>query len=57
MVLHHDNASAHTELSMKHFLAQKLITVPGHPLYLPVPAPRGFFPLKFDSVLKGIWLL
>ena len=42
-ILRHDNASAHTALSMKEILATKQINVLGHPAYLPDLAPRDFF--------------
>jgi histone-lysine N-methyltransferase SETMAR len=51
---HHDNAPAHKALSVKPFLAQKLITEMEHPPYFPDLAPNNFwlFP-KIKSVLKG----
>jgi transposase len=51
---HHDNAPAHTALSVREFLAIKQITVLGHPPYLPDLAPSAFllFP-KIKEILKG----
>ena len=44
-ILHHDNAPAHTALSVREFLATKQITVLEHPAYspdlAPVPEDRG----------------
>ena len=42
-ILHHDNAPAHTALSMKQFLISKDITRLHHPSYLPALAPCDFF--------------
>ena len=42
-ILHHDNASAHTALYVRKFLATKQITVSEHPAYSPNPAPSDFF--------------
>ena len=47
-ILHHDNAPAHTALSVKEFLATKQITVLEHPAYSPDLAPTDLF-----SVPKG----
>ena len=53
-ILHHDNAPAHTALSVKQFLASKEITSLHHPPYLPDLAPRNFFLfLKLKGILKG----
>ena len=51
-VLHHDNAPAHTALSVREFLAKKNIPVLPHPPYSPDLAPCDFclFPkLKLKS--------
>ena len=44
-ILHHDNAPAHTALSVREFLAtkQKQTTVLEHPAYSPDLAPSDFF--------------
>jgi hypothetical protein len=52
-ILHHDNASAHKALSIKQFLAKKLITEMKHPIcssYLPLNDMWLFQEIK--SVLK-----
>jgi len=41
--LHHDNAPAHTALSVREFLATKQITVLEHPAFSPDLAPSDFF--------------
>jgi len=52
--LHHDNASAHTALSVREFLATKQITVSEHPAYSPDLAPSDFFLFpKIKEILKG----
>ena len=53
-LLHHDNAPAHTALSVRQFLAQKQTAVLDHPPYSPDLAPCDFwlFP-KLKSQLKG----
>ena len=53
-VLQHDNAPAHTALSIREFLAKKNISVLPHPPYSPDLAPCDFylFP-KLKSKLKG----
>ena len=53
-VLHHDNAPAHTLLSIREFLAKTNIPILPHPLYSPDLAPCDFylFP-KLKSKLKG----
>jgi len=52
--LHHDNAPAHTALSVREFLATKQITVLEHPAYSSDLAPSDFslFP-KIEEILKG----
>jgi hypothetical protein len=52
-ILHHHNAQAHKALSVKQFLAQKLITEMEHPPYSPDFAPNDLqlFP-KIKSALK-----
>jgi len=45
-ILHHDNAPAHTALSVREFLATKQITLLEHPDYSPdlaPPLPSDFF--------------
>jgi hypothetical protein len=53
-ILHHDNAPAHKALSVKQFLAQKLINEMENPSYFHVLAPNYFwlFP-KIKSASKG----
>ena len=53
-ILHHDNAPAHTALSVKEFLATKQITVLEHAAYSPDIAPKDFFLFpKIKKILKG----
>ena len=53
-ILHHDNASAHTALSVREFLAIKQITVLEHPAYSLDLVPNGFFLFpKIKEILKG----
>ena len=53
-VLQHDNAPAHTALSIREFLAKKIIPVLPHPPYSPDLAPCDFYLiLKLKSKLKG----
>ena len=53
-ILHHDNAPAHTALSVREFLATKQITVLEHPAYSPDLAPSDFFLFpKIKEILKG----
>jgi hypothetical protein len=42
-ILHHNNAPAHTALSVREFIATKQITVLQHPAYSPNLAPSDFF--------------
>ena len=52
--LHHDNAPAHTALSVKQFLATKQTTVLEHPAYSPDLASIDFFLfLNIKEILKG----
>ena len=52
--LHHNNAPAHTALSVKEFLASKQITVLEHPAYSPDLAPNNFFLFpKIKEILQG----
>ena len=52
-LLHHDNAPAHTALSMTEFLATKQITVLENPAYSPDLAPSDFFLFpKIKEILK-----
>jgi histone-lysine N-methyltransferase SETMAR len=41
--MHHDNAPAHTALSVREFLATKQIIMSDHPAYSPDLAPSDFF--------------
>ena len=53
-ILHHDNAPAHTALSVREFLATKQITMLEHPAYSPDLAPSDFFLFpKIKEILKG----
>ena len=53
-ILHHDNALAHTALSMREFLATKQTTVLEHPAYSPDLARNDFFLFpKIKELLKG----
>jgi len=52
--LHHDNAPAHTALSVREFLATKQITVLEHPAYSPDLVPIDLFLFtKIKEILKG----
>jgi len=52
--LHHDNAAAHTVLSVQHFLAKNNMTVIPHPAYSPDLAPCDFFLLpRIKGQMKG----
>ena len=53
-VLHHNDAPAHTALSIREFLAKKNIPVLPHPPYSPNLAPCDFYLFsKLKSKLKG----
>ena len=53
-ILHHDNAPAHTALSVREFLASKQITMLEYPAYSPDLAPSDFFLFpKVREILKG----
>ena len=53
-ILHHDNAPAHTALSVREILATKQITVLEHPAYSPDLSPSDFFLFpKINEVFKG----
>jgi len=53
-ILHHDNAPAHTALSVREVLATKQITVLEHLAYSPDLAPNDFFLFpKTKEILKG----
>jgi histone-lysine N-methyltransferase SETMAR len=53
-VLHHNNAPAHTALSVSQFLASKEITMLEHPPYSLDLAPSDFFIFpKIKEILKG----
>jgi transposase len=53
-ILHHNNALAHTTLSVREFLANKQITVLEQPPYLPdLAPPMIFLLLKIKEILKG----
>ena len=49
LILHHDNAPAHTALSVREFLATKQITVLEHPAYSPDLAPSDHFYVPEDK--------
>ena len=53
-ILHHDNALAHSALSIRQFLAERQVATLEHPLYSPDLAPCDYwlFP-KIKGVLKG----
>ena len=54
-MLHHNNAPAHTALSIREFLAKKNIPVLPHPPYSPDPAPCDFYLFcKLKLKLKGL---
>jgi transposase len=48
-ILHHNNAPAHTALSVREFLATKQITVLEHPAYSPDLTPNYFFSVPEDK--------
>jgi histone-lysine N-methyltransferase SETMAR len=51
--LHHDNAPAHTALTVREFLATKQITMLEHRSYSPYLAPNDFFLFpKIKEILK-----
>jgi hypothetical protein len=53
-VLHHGNAPAYTELSVRELLTGKQITVLEHPLCSPELAPSNLFLFpKIKEILKG----
>jgi hypothetical protein len=53
-ILHHDNAPAHTALSVRNFSASKQITVLEHPPYSQDLASNDFFLFpKMKEMLKG----
>ena len=53
-ILHHDNAPAHTTLSVREFLATKQVTLLEHPAYSPDLAPSDFFLFPMlKEILKG----
>ncbi|GFW22980.1 mariner Mos1 transposase [Trichonephila clavipes] len=52
-LLHEDNASAHTALSVKQFLARKNITVMERPPYSSELAPSDYFFPTVKTRLKG----
>ena len=53
LILHHENAPAHTALSVRAFLATKQITVLEHPAYSPDLAPIDLLFTKIEEILKG----
>jgi transposase len=54
MVMHHDNAPAHTSLSVRGVLATKQITVVEQPAYSPDLAPSDLFLFpKLKEKLRG----
>jgi len=57
-ILHHDNAPAHTALSVRKFLVTKQITVLEYPAYSLDLAPSDFFLFsKVKEILKGRHLM
>ena len=48
-ILYHDNAPAHTALSVREILATKQITVLEHPAYSPDLDPNDFFTVSEDK--------
>jgi len=53
-ILHHNNAPAHTALSVREFLATKQLTVLEHPAFSPDLVPNDFFLFpKIKEILKG----
>jgi len=51
--LHHDNAPAHTAMTVREILATKQTTVLEHPVISPDLAPRDFFMFpKIKEILK-----
>ena len=53
-ILHHDNAPAHTALSVREFFVTQQITVLQHTAYSPDLAPSDFFLFpKIKEILKG----
>ena len=53
-ILHHDNAPAHTALSVRELSATKQITVLEHPAYSPDLVPNDFFLFpNIKEILKG----
>jgi histone-lysine N-methyltransferase SETMAR len=53
-ILHHDNAPAYKELSIKQFLTQKAITEMEHPPCSPDLAPNDFWPFPKIVCHKGM---
>ena len=53
-MLLHDNAPAHSEISVRKFLAEKMGVVLEHPPHNPDPAPVNFlvFP-RLKAAIKG----
>jgi histone-lysine N-methyltransferase SETMAR len=54
LILHHNNAPAHKDLTVKQFLVQKSVTEMDYPPYSPDLAPNDFwiFP-QIKSAVKG----
>ena len=53
-LLHHDNAPAHSALTIRQFLASRQVSTLDHPPYSPDLAPSDFFLFpKLKGVLKG----
>jgi hypothetical protein len=52
-ILHHDSVPAHKVLSVKHFLAQKLITEVKYPHCSDLALDDFWLFLKIKSALKG----
>ena len=54
LVLHHDNAPAHSALSIQQFLAERNVPTLEQPPYSPDLAPCDFFLFpKLKGVIKG----
>ena len=54
-MLLHDNASAHSEISVSQFLAQKMVTVLDHPPYLTDLAPADYFLFSRLKAVRLLW--
>ena len=57
-MLLHDNASAHSAIRVRQFLAQMMVAVLDHPPYTPDLAPADFFLFpRLKAAIKGALLL